>query len=121
MIRVSTDHPNLRVGCHSWYQSITGVIHHVRAIFSKTYGEETLRCPYKDYSSLNRWQANWNLLSTIYFPVMTHLRQGKKACILPSGDVNPGPVPSRRGLIEDISYRAVGATCLLCDWPQPHT
>jgi hypothetical protein len=32
-------------------------------IFSKTHGEDTLRCPYKDYSSLNRWQANWVLLS----------------------------------------------------------
>jgi hypothetical protein len=32
-------------------------------IFSKTRGEDTLRCSYKDYNSLNRWQANWNLLS----------------------------------------------------------
>jgi hypothetical protein len=32
-------------------------------IFSKIYGEEMLRCPYKDYSGLNRWQANWVLLS----------------------------------------------------------
>jgi hypothetical protein len=24
------------------------------AIFSKTYGEDTLQCPYKDYSNLNR-------------------------------------------------------------------
>jgi hypothetical protein len=33
------------------------------AIFSKTYSEDALRCPYKDYSSLNRWQANRDLLS----------------------------------------------------------
>jgi hypothetical protein len=32
------------------------------AIFLKTYGEDMLRCPYKDYSSLNRWQANRDLL-----------------------------------------------------------
>jgi hypothetical protein len=32
-------------------------------IFSKIYGEETLKCQYKDYSSLNRRQANWVLLS----------------------------------------------------------
>jgi hypothetical protein len=32
-------------------------------IFSKTYSEDTLRYPYKDYSSLNRWQANWDLVS----------------------------------------------------------
>jgi hypothetical protein len=68
-------------------------------IFVKTYGEETLRCPYKDYSSLNWWQANRDLLSVFTFCnlpfVTTQLRQVKKVCILPSGDVNPGPVPSR--------------------------
>jgi hypothetical protein len=36
-------------------------------IFSKTYVENTLQCLYKDYSSLNRWQASRDLLSTIYF------------------------------------------------------
>jgi hypothetical protein len=25
------------------------------AIFLKTYGEDTLQCPYKDYSSLDKW------------------------------------------------------------------
>jgi hypothetical protein len=81
------------------------------AIFSKTYGEDTLRCPYKDYSHLNRWQANRVLLSALLstnsFSVMTHLCQGKKVRILPPGDVNPRPVPSRRGLLEDSSYHAV--------------
>jgi hypothetical protein len=33
------------------------------AIFLKTYGEDTLRCPYNDYSSLNRWQSYRDLLS----------------------------------------------------------
>jgi hypothetical protein len=37
------------------------------AIFLKTYGEDMLQCPYKDYSSLDMWQANMNLLSAIYF------------------------------------------------------
>jgi hypothetical protein len=37
------------------------------AIFSITYGEDTLRCPYKDYSSLNRWQANMDLFSAFSF------------------------------------------------------
>jgi hypothetical protein len=36
-------------------------------IFSKTYGEDMLHCPYKDYSSLDRWQANMDLLFGIYF------------------------------------------------------
>jgi hypothetical protein len=62
-------------------------------LFLKTYDEEMLRCPYKDYNSLNRWQANRDLLSAIYFPVMTHVRQCKKVSILLPGDVNTGPVP----------------------------
>jgi hypothetical protein len=62
------------------------------AIFSKTYGEDTLQCPYKDYSSLNRWKANMDLLFAIYFSVTTHLRQGKKV----------SPVASRRGLLEAV-------------------
>jgi hypothetical protein len=33
------------------------------AIFLKTYGEDTLQYPYKDYSSIDRWQANRDLLS----------------------------------------------------------
>jgi hypothetical protein len=50
----------------------------VIAIFLKIYGEDTLRCPYKNYSSINMWQANNDLLS-----VTTHLRQGKKVSICP--------------------------------------
>jgi hypothetical protein len=56
----------------------------------KTYSEDTLQCPYKDYSSLGRWQANKDLLSAT-----THLRQGKKVSILMLGDVNSGSVGSR--------------------------
>jgi hypothetical protein len=36
-------------------------------IFSKTYGEDTLRHPYKGYTSLNRWQANKVLLPVFTF------------------------------------------------------
>jgi hypothetical protein len=76
------------------------------AKFSKTYGEDTLQCPYKDYSSFDRWQANRNLLSIFTFCnllfVTMHLRQGKKVSVLPSGDVNFGPVASRRGLLEAV-------------------
>jgi hypothetical protein len=72
------------------------------AIFPKTYGEDTLQCPYKDYSSLDRWQANRDLLCAIYFSVRTHLCQGKKVSILMPGDVNSGPVASRRGLLEAV-------------------
>jgi hypothetical protein len=54
-------------------------------------------CSYKDYSSLNMWQANWvlliYLLSAIYYSVITHLQKGKKISFLLPGDVNLGPVP----------------------------
>jgi hypothetical protein len=74
------------------------------AIFSKTYGEDTLQCPYKDYSSLDRWQANRDLLSVftsaIYFSITTYLRQGKKVSIIVQGDVDSDLVASRRGLLE---------------------
>jgi hypothetical protein len=85
------------------------------AIFLKTYGEDTLRCPYKNYSSLSRWQANRDLLSAIYFSVTTHRRKGKNVRILPLGDVNPEPIPSRRALLEDSPYRSIGAMYPLCD------
>jgi hypothetical protein len=68
------------------------------AIFLKTYGEDTLQCPYKDYSSFYRWQANMDLLS-----VMMHLHQGKKISILVPADVDSGPVASRRDLLEAVS------------------
>jgi hypothetical protein len=37
------------------------------AIFSKTYSEDTLQCPYKDYSSCDRWQANRDLCFVFTF------------------------------------------------------
>jgi hypothetical protein len=35
MILFRTNHPYLRVGHHRWYQSITGVVHHVQSYFKK--------------------------------------------------------------------------------------
>jgi hypothetical protein len=74
--------------------------------------ENTHRCPHKDYSSLTRWEANRDLLSVSTFYnllfVTTHLCQGKNVSILPPGDVNLRPITSRRGLLEDSPYRAVG-------------
>jgi hypothetical protein len=74
----------------------------LKAIFLKTYCEDTLQCLYKNYSSLNRWQANMNLLSAIYFSVTMHLRQSKKVSILALGDVDFSLVASRRGLLEAV-------------------
>jgi hypothetical protein len=42
------------------------------------------------------------LLSAIYFSVTTYLRQDKKVSILVLGDVDSGPVASRRGLLETV-------------------
>jgi hypothetical protein len=107
-ILVRTNHPCLRVGCHNWYQTYEYNTL-LTALFSKTYGEDTLRCPYKTIVVLTDGKV-----IGIYFPhllsVMMHRRQGKKVSILPLGDVNPGPVSSRRGLLEDSPYCAVGAT-----------
>jgi hypothetical protein len=75
-------------------------------IFLKTYGEDMLQCPYKNYSRLDRWQANRYLISVFTFynllSTTMHLHQGKKVSILVSGDVNFGPVASRRGLLEAV-------------------
>jgi hypothetical protein len=75
-------------------------------IFLKNYGEDTLQCPHKDYNSLDRWQVNRDLLSVFTFYnllfTMTHLRHGKKVSILMPGDVNSGPVASRRGLLDAV-------------------
>jgi hypothetical protein len=37
------------------------------ATFLKTYSEDMLQRPYKDYSSFDRWQANWDLLFVFIF------------------------------------------------------
>jgi hypothetical protein len=82
-------------------------------LFSKKRAERMCRCPHKDYSSLNRWHANRDLLSVFTFCnllfTMTHLRQGKKVSILVSGDVNFSPVASRRGLLEAVPIVWLGA------------
>jgi hypothetical protein len=49
------------VSAHYMYNTLRTIL------FFKTYGEDTRRCPYKDYSSLNMWQANWDLLSAFTF------------------------------------------------------
>jgi hypothetical protein len=50
------------------------------AIFLKTYREETLQCPHKEYSSLDRWQDNRDLIFVFTFCnllyVTTHQRHG---------------------------------------------
>jgi hypothetical protein len=56
-----------------------------------------------------------HLLYSIYYSVTALLREGKKVSFLPPSDMNPGSVPSRRGLYEDSPYHVVGVACLSCD------
>jgi hypothetical protein len=56
-----------------------------------------------------------HLLYAIYFSVMMHQQKDKEVSFFPLGDVNPGPVPSRRGLLKDSTYHVVWAAYLSCD------
>jgi hypothetical protein len=62
-----------------------------------------------------------HLLSAFYFLVATHLHPDENVSILPPGDVNLGPIPSRQGLLEDNPYRAIGAACPSCNDSRPCT
>jgi hypothetical protein len=106
-ILVRTNHPGLRVGRHSWYQSLTSIVPRWRPYFQKFMVRIRLGAHIRTIVVLTGGK-----LIGIYFPyllsVMTHRWQGKKVCIFPPGDVNLGPIPSRWGLLEDSPYRAVG-------------
>jgi hypothetical protein len=60
----------------------------------ENHSEDTLRYPYKDYSSLNWWQAKRDL---------PYVRQGRNVSTIVRGDVNSGPVASMRGLLEAVT------------------
>jgi hypothetical protein len=105
-ILVRTNHPCLRVGRHSGYQRLTSIIPRWRPYFWKPTVRICLDAHTRTIVVLTGGK-----LTRIYFPhllsVMTHRWQGKKVSILPLGDVNPRPIPLRRGLLEDSPYRAV--------------
>jgi hypothetical protein len=107
-ILVGTKHPCLRVGRHRWYQRLTSIIPHWRPYFQKPMVRIRLNAHIRTIVVLTGGK-----LTVIYFPhllsVMTHQWEGKKVSILQSGDVNPGPIPSRWGLLQDSPYRVVGA------------
>jgi hypothetical protein len=96
MIVVKTNHPCLRVGRHSWYQSLTGIIHHLRPYFQRLTVRIRLDAHIVVLTGDKLTRIYFlSLLSTIYFSVMTHRQKGKKVSILSSDDVNPGSIPSR--------------------------
>jgi hypothetical protein len=102
MTLVRTDHPCLRVGHHSWYQSHYGYNTSCTVLFLKTAVRIHLDAHIRTIVVLTGIYFLY-LLSIIYFSVTTHLRQGKKVSILLPSDVNSGPVASRRGLLEAVS------------------
>jgi hypothetical protein len=106
MILVRTDHPCLRVGRHSCYQSHYGYNTSSTTLFLKIAVRIRLDAHIKTIVVLTGDKLTWiyflYLLSAIYFSVMTHLCRGKKVSILVLGDVNSGPVASRRGLLEVV-------------------
>jgi hypothetical protein len=91
MILIKINHPCLRVRRHIWYQSHYKCNTSRTNLFLKTYGEDTLRSPYKNYSSDNRWQLTkiyfLQLLCVTYISETTHQRKGKKVSIFLLGDV----------------------------------
>jgi hypothetical protein len=54
-----------------------------------------------------------DLLSAIYFSIMTHLRQGKKVSIDVTGDMDSCPVALRRGLLEAVPIVRLGLTSVM--------
>jgi hypothetical protein len=107
-ILVRTNHPYLRVRWHIWYQSLTSIIPRWRPYSWKPTVTVRLDAHIGTIVVLTGGK-----LTGIYFShllsITTHRWQGKKVSILPLGDVNPRPVSSRWGLLEDSPYRAVGA------------
>jgi hypothetical protein len=99
MIPVMTDHPYLRVGRHSWYQSYYGYNTSHTVLFLKTVVRIRFNARIRTIVVLTGGKLTGiyllYLLYAIYFFVMTHIRQGKKVSILVSGDVNSVSVASR--------------------------
>jgi hypothetical protein len=106
MILVRTDHPCIRVGRHSWHQSHYRYNASRMTLFLKTAVRIRLDAHIRTIVVLTSGKLTGIYFvyfsSAIYFSVMMHLRQGKKVCILVPGDVDSGPVASRRGLLEIV-------------------
>jgi hypothetical protein len=113
MILLATNHPCLRVGRHGWFQSYYWYNTSRTVLFLKTVVRIHLDAHIRTIIVLTGGKLIGiyflYLLYVIYFSVTMHLRQGKNVSILSPGDANPGPVVSRRGLLEDSPYHVVGA------------
>jgi hypothetical protein len=80
MILVKTNHHCLWAGCHSWYQSITGIIYRLWLYFWKPTVRKCLDAHRRIIVVLTCGKLTeiyfMHLLYSIYYSVMTHLRQG---------------------------------------------
>jgi hypothetical protein len=125
MILVMTNHSCLRVGHHRWYQSHYGYNTSCTILFLKTTVRICLDAHIRTIVVLTSGKLTGvyflYLLYAIYYSVTTHLRHAKKVSMLPPGDVNPGHVPSRRDVLENSPYCALGAACPSCDESRPRT
>jgi hypothetical protein len=76
MILIRTNRSCLRVGRHSWYQSITGIIHHIRSYFQKPMMMIHVDAHIRTIVVLTGDKLIGfyflHLLSAIYFSIMTH-------------------------------------------------
>jgi hypothetical protein len=85
MILVKTNRPGFGVEYHSWYQSITGIIHHVWPYLKKNYALTVRKHLYARIRTIAILTGGkligisfLHLLYATYYSVTTHLRQGKK-------------------------------------------
>jgi hypothetical protein len=91
-----------------------GIIHRIRSYFQKSTVRIHLDAHIRTIVVLTGGKLT-GICFMYLLSVTTHLCQGKKVGILPSGDVNLGPISPRRGLLENSLYRVVGAMCPSCD------
>jgi hypothetical protein len=85
MILLRTNHHYLRVECHSWYQRITGIIHHVRYYFRKHMARKQLDAHIRTIVVLTGVKLIGiyflYLLYIIYYSVTMHIQKGKNISI----------------------------------------
>jgi hypothetical protein len=106
-ILIRTNHPYLRVERHSWYQSLTSIIHRSRPYFQKPTLRIRLDAHIRNIVVLTGGKLTW-----IYFLHLLSVTMHRWKCkvnILPSSDVNPGLIHSRWGLLENSPYHVVRA------------
>jgi hypothetical protein len=116
---IELNHHCLRMGRHSWYQSITCVIHRMQQYFQEPTVRNRLDAHIRTIVVLTVGKLTaiyfLHLLYAIYYFVTMHLWQGQKVSILLSGDVNPEPIPLKMRLAWGQSL-SCGRGCVFVVW-----